>query len=53
MTRATIVYPVAMADQFMAQLVLPRDLKQHEADRICAMIQTLVVGVKIVEESQP
>lgn len=49
MTRATVVYSLAMFDEqrtnppFMAQLVLPRDLTKEEADRLCAMIQTLVI----------
>ena len=40
--RKTISYPIQLTD-FMSQLVLPRDLTQWEADRICALIQTLVI----------
>jgi hypothetical protein len=43
MSRATIVYPMVLADQFMAQLVLPRDLSRIECNRICAMLNTLVM----------
>ena len=48
--RKTLAYPVPMQYQdingrgmFMAQLVLPDDLSPAEADRLCELIQSIVV----------
>ena len=48
--RKTLAYPVPMqyqdidgAGMFMAQLVLPADLSPAEADRLCAVIQSIVI----------
>jgi hypothetical protein len=34
-------YPIRREPWFLAQVVLPRDLKSHEADRLCAFVMTL------------
>ena len=41
--RQTLAYTI-MLESYRAQLVLPRDLRKHEADRLCAIIQALIVA---------
>lgn len=43
-TEASLCLPFPMRDgRYMAQIVIPRDLTQAEADRLCAFVQTLVI----------
>ena len=50
--RATLVYPVQLRD-YIAQLVLPRDLTQPEADRLGALVQSLVVPPALATSAAP
>jgi hypothetical protein len=43
-----IAYPYPLRDQFTAQLLLPRDITKHEADRLIAFLHSLVID----EESE-
>lgn len=42
--RETLAMPFPMG-KYMAQVVIPRDMTQDECDRLCAMLQTLVIPV--------
>lgn len=42
--RQTLAMPVPLdGGQYMAQLVVPRDLQQAEADKLCAVLQAFVM----------
>lgn len=41
-TRQTLVYPFPLGG-YMAQLVIPRDLTQAEAERLCEFIRSLAI----------
>ena len=47
--RRLLAYDVAF-DDAIGQLLLPRDLRQSEADRVCAMIQALVIPETKIEQ---
>ncbi len=41
--RASIALPFPMG-KYLAQVVVPRDMTQDECDRLCQMLQTLVIN---------
>lgn len=43
-SREPLVMPFPI-EKFMAQVTVPRDMTQDECDRLCAMLQTLVIPV--------
>ena len=43
-TEANLVMPFPLRSDYLAQIVIPRDLKKVEADRLCAFIQALATA---------
>ena len=43
-TEANLVMPFPLRADYLAQIVIPRDLKKDEADRLCAFIQALATA---------
>ena len=51
--RQFIPYPIPLGDGEFAELVLPLDLTQAEADRLCGVIQSLAFNaVSLAEKAQ-
>jgi hypothetical protein len=44
-TLTALALPFPMRPDFLAQIVVPRDMTQAEADRLCALVQSLVFPV--------
>ena len=49
----SLAYTIPLLDDRIADLVLPRDLSSSEADKLCAIIQTLVVAPHIPAKTEP
>lgn len=43
-TESNLVLPFPLRADYLAQIVIPRDLKKDEADRLCAFIQALATA---------
>ena len=43
-TETNLVMPFPLRADYLAQIVIPRDLKKDEADRLCAFIQALATA---------
>lgn len=39
-----LVFPFPVRPNFMAQLVIPRDMTKAEADRLCAFVMSLAAS---------
>lgn len=52
-SRAAIRYQYPVSDNFTADLRLPRNMSNAEAERLCAFIKTLVIGPTVTTSSTP
>jgi hypothetical protein len=52
-TDTSLMMPFPLRPNFLAQLIIPRDLSKEEAARLCAFIQALAHDIPVVSSSPP